>query len=153
MSFEQDSVRLTADNLKALAHPLRVQILGLLRTYGPATATGLAARLGLTSGALSYHLRQLRDGGLVSMRRSAADGRDTYYALDLALCGELLTSVGVSLHPGLKPPPRPRAGRARGSVLGRVLFLCTEAASYMTGQELVIDGGITAGGRPQPRQQ
>jgi hypothetical protein len=34
-----------------------------------------------------------------------------------------------------------------------VLFLCTEAANYMTGQELVIDGGIMAGGRPQPRPQ
>ena len=33
---------------------------------------------------VSYHLRQLRDGGLVSMRRSAADGRDSYYVLDLA---------------------------------------------------------------------
>jgi DNA-binding transcriptional ArsR family regulator len=29
---------------------------------------------------VSYHLRGLRDGGLVSMRRSAADGRDTYYS-------------------------------------------------------------------------
>jgi hypothetical protein len=33
-----------------------------------------------------------------------------------------------------------------------VLFLCTEAANYMTGQELVIDGGIMAGGRPVRQQ-
>ena len=32
-----------------------------------------------------------------------------------------------------------------------VMFLCTEAANYMTGQELVIDGGMTAGGRPVRR--
>jgi ArsR family transcriptional regulator, arsenate/arsenite/antimonite-responsive transcriptional repressor / arsenate reductase (thioredoxin) len=72
---------------------------------------------------VSYHLRQLRDGGLVSMRRSAADGRDTYYALDLVRCGELLSSAGASLHPGLAPTPRARLeGR---SPLARVLFLCT----------------------------
>ena len=46
--------------------------------------------------------------------------------------------------------PLTRVGEAQDIANG-VLFLCTEAANYMTGQELVIDGGITAGGRPQPR--
>src|SRR5215217_9235862 len=57
---------------------------------------------------VSYHLRQLRDGGLVSMRRSAADGRDSYYVLDLARCAEMLFSAGVALHPGLAPTARAR---------------------------------------------
>ena len=48
--------------------------------------------------------------------------------------------------------PLVRVGEAQDIANG-VLFLCTEAANYMTGQELVIDGGITAGGRPQPRPQ
>ena len=39
----------------------------------------------------------------MSLRRSAADGRDTYYVLDLARCGELLASAGVALHPALAP--------------------------------------------------
>ena len=43
--------------------------------------------------------------------------------------------------------PLTRAGEAQ-DVANVVLFLCTEAASYMTGQELVIDGGLTAGARP-----
>jgi NAD(P)-dependent dehydrogenase (short-subunit alcohol dehydrogenase family) len=44
--------------------------------------------------------------------------------------------------------PLTRVGEAQDIANG-VLFLCTEAASYMTGQELVIDGGMMAGGRPQ----
>ena len=47
--------------------------------------------------------------------------------------------------------PLVRVGEAQDIANG-VLFLCTEAASYMTGQELVIDGGITAGGRAAPRK-
>jgi NAD(P)-dependent dehydrogenase (short-subunit alcohol dehydrogenase family) len=46
--------------------------------------------------------------------------------------------------------PLSRAGEAQDIANG-VLFLCTEAANYMTGQELVIDGGMTAGGRPPQR--
>ncbi len=46
--------------------------------------------------------------------------------------------------------PLERAGEAQDIANG-VLFLCSEAASYITGQELVIDGGRTAGGRPPPR--
>lgn len=51
--------------LKALAHPVRLRMLGMLRIDGPATATQLAARLGLNSGATSYHLRQLAQYGFI----------------------------------------------------------------------------------------
>jgi ArsR family transcriptional regulator, arsenate/arsenite/antimonite-responsive transcriptional repressor / arsenate reductase (thioredoxin) len=80
---------------------------------------------GRSQNLVSYHLRQLREGGLVSMRRSAADGRDSCYALDLIRSGELLSSAGAALHPGLVLPRRRRAGRERGSAFARVLFLCT----------------------------
>lgn len=46
-------------SLRALAHPLRIRILGTLREYGPSTASRLAERLHESSGATSYHLRQL----------------------------------------------------------------------------------------------
>ena len=46
--------------------------------------------------------------------------------------------------------PLTRVGVAQDIANG-VLFLCTDAANYMTGQELVIDGGITAGGRAPQR--
>jgi NAD(P)-dependent dehydrogenase (short-subunit alcohol dehydrogenase family) len=43
--------------------------------------------------------------------------------------------------------PLPRVGEAQDIANG-VLFLCTDLGNYITGQELVIDGGMTAGGRP-----
>jgi DNA-binding transcriptional ArsR family regulator len=79
ISYAQDSIRLTADNLKALSHPLRVQILGLLRTHGPATASGLAARLDLNSGALSYHLRQLERYGFITEVTEQPNRRDRWW--------------------------------------------------------------------------
>lgn len=45
--------------LKVMAHPLRVRILDELSKFGPLTASGLGERLGESSGATSYHLRQL----------------------------------------------------------------------------------------------
>jgi DNA-binding transcriptional ArsR family regulator len=75
----QDEITLTADNLKALAHPLRVRVLGLLRTYGPATATTLAERLGLSSAALSYHLRQLERFGFIVEDTERGNQRDRWW--------------------------------------------------------------------------
>jgi NAD(P)-dependent dehydrogenase (short-subunit alcohol dehydrogenase family) len=46
--------------------------------------------------------------------------------------------------------PLTRVGQAQDIANG-VLFLCADAADYITGQELVIDGGMTAGGRPAAR--
>ena len=51
--------------LKALVHPLRVRLLGLLRLEGPLTASEAGRRVGESSGSCSYHLRQLARFGLV----------------------------------------------------------------------------------------
>jgi DNA-binding transcriptional ArsR family regulator len=62
---DDDTVVLDPPRLRALAHPLRVRLLGLLRLHGPSTASRLAARVGESSGSTSYHLRQLGAAGLV----------------------------------------------------------------------------------------
>jgi DNA-binding transcriptional ArsR family regulator len=51
--------------LKAMAHPLRVQILRILELRRRASVTSLAEELGETTGATSYHLRQLARFGFV----------------------------------------------------------------------------------------
>jgi hypothetical protein len=51
--------------LRALAHPLRLSLIGLLRRDGPLTATRAGELLGESSGSCSFHLRQLAKYGLV----------------------------------------------------------------------------------------
>jgi Helix-turn-helix domain len=51
--------------LRALAHPLRISLVGLLRREGPMTATRAGELLGESSGSCSFHLRQLAKYGLV----------------------------------------------------------------------------------------
>jgi len=50
--------------LRALAHPIRMSLLGLLRSEGPLTATRAAELLGESSASCSFHLRQLAKYGL-----------------------------------------------------------------------------------------
>jgi DNA-binding transcriptional ArsR family regulator len=51
--------------LRALAHPLRMALIGMLRMQGPLTATQAGALLGESSGSTSFHLRSLAKYGLV----------------------------------------------------------------------------------------
>ncbi|MBP2703386.1 helix-turn-helix transcriptional regulator [Microbispora sp. RL4-1S] len=62
--------------LKAVAHPLRVRLLGALRNDGPATASELAERFGESSGSTSYHLRQLARYGFVAEAEDRRDRRE-----------------------------------------------------------------------------
>ncbi|MFE6411275.1 ArsR/SmtB family transcription factor [Streptomyces sp. NPDC057837] len=61
--------------LKALTHPLRIRLLGLLRVDGSATASELAARTGESSASTSYHLRVLAKYGFIG-EAEHRDGRE-----------------------------------------------------------------------------
>jgi DNA-binding transcriptional ArsR family regulator len=65
--------------LKGLAHPLRLRLLTELNDRGRATATQLAEALGESSGATSYHLRQLHRHGFIVEDDSAGTGRERYW--------------------------------------------------------------------------
>jgi hypothetical protein len=66
--------------MRAMAHPLRMKILGSLRIDGPATSAILARRLHTDTGQTSHHLRQLAKHGFVveapELRRS---GRERWW--------------------------------------------------------------------------
>jgi ArsR family transcriptional regulator, arsenate/arsenite/antimonite-responsive transcriptional repressor / arsenate reductase (thioredoxin) len=120
------SVATSPPVLGVLAHDLRWTIVGLLAP-GDLRTSEIVERTGQAPNLVSYHLARLRDAGLVSARRSAADGRDSYHALDLDALGQAMAGAAGQIHPGLlpvSPQGRPGAGdRAQGSV--HVLFICS----------------------------
>jgi DNA-binding transcriptional ArsR family regulator len=68
-----------AQVLRAMAHPLRLRLIGTLRKDGPATASQLARRLGESSGATSYHLRILAKYGFVEDAPDRNRGRERWW--------------------------------------------------------------------------
>jgi DNA-binding transcriptional ArsR family regulator len=76
---EGEAIVLDATRLRAIAHPVRVQLVGLLRKHGPSTATRLAERLGVNSGTASYHLRQLGAAGFVEEDTGRGNARERWW--------------------------------------------------------------------------
>jgi protein-tyrosine-phosphatase/DNA-binding transcriptional ArsR family regulator len=146
--------------LQLAGHPLRWRLLREL-AQSDRRVGELCEIAAQRQSLVSYHLGRLREAGLVAAHRSAADGRDSYYVLDLVRCRELLAGAGVALHPGLAPAFAARAGEApartpaRGLV--RVLFLCTGNSARSQIAEALIEqmsGGtvqaVSAGSHPKP---
>jgi len=83
----------------------------------------LVAQLQQPMNLVSYHLKKMRDDGLVTSRRSESDGRDVYYSLDLNHVRQMFFEAGAALHPTLgTPSPTVQLPPTSGV---RVLFVCT----------------------------
>ncbi len=106
---------------KMLGHDVRWQLMSLLRR-SDCRVHELVRASGRPQNLVSYHLRQLRDLGLVHERRGDADNRDVYYHLDLGYLQKLLHQGGQLLHPALGAPAT--ATSATDEAVS-VLFLCT----------------------------
>lgn len=110
------------------SHPLRWRLLTEL-AGGDYRVRELAELVGEPQNLVSYHLRLLREGGLVVARRSSFDARDSYHHLDLERCAEALAAVGPALHPavgqGAAASPATPTRSLGSSRPPRVLFACT----------------------------
>lgn len=112
--------------LKLLAHEVRWRLVSAL-VHSDYRVHELVTLLQKPMNLVSYHLRQLREGALVRERRSAADGRDVYYHLDVDRLQALYLDAGQAIVPTLTAadPAPDAAGSALSRPPVRILFLCT----------------------------
>ena len=142
--------------MRLAAHPLRWRLLTQL-AGSDLRVRELATLIGQPQNLVSYHLRLLRNAGLVTATRSSFDGRDSYYHLDLDRCAQALASTGTTLHPALRLDSAPPVYQRR---LPRpaVLFVCTgNSARSPIAEALLRHHAVgqveatSAGSRPRPR--
>jgi DNA-binding transcriptional ArsR family regulator len=78
-----------SNTLKAIADPVRRRILEMLKN-GDHSAGEIAAQFELTQATVSYHLKLLREAGLITVRK---EQNYIYYGLNISVFEEVLSWI------------------------------------------------------------
>ncbi len=79
-----------ADMLRAVAHPVRIGIIGLLEGERALTVTEIQKQLKVGQSSASHHLRILKDRGVLQSRR---EGKNTFYSLRHERLRDIVTCI------------------------------------------------------------
>jgi len=111
---------------RLIGHDIRWKILVEL-SHGDLRVQELVEKLNQPQNLISYHLQLLNEHGIVRDSRSAADGREIYYGIEIGKLAQLYRSSGLSLHPALFEDSLSGNLEVEYSLDKplRVLFLCT----------------------------
>lgn len=85
-----EKLTLATEMLKAIAHPMRIAIVGYLEGGVKLTVTEIHERLGIEQSTTSHHLGILKNKGVLSSKR---DGKNTYYFLKHSELTGILTCI------------------------------------------------------------
>jgi DNA-binding transcriptional ArsR family regulator len=93
MEFKEltpENLEKASSMLKAIAHPIRISIVGCLEDGKMKTVTEIHNHLGIEQSTTSHHLGILKDRGVLSSKR---EGKNTLYFLKHENLRTLLTCI------------------------------------------------------------
>jgi DNA-binding transcriptional ArsR family regulator len=95
MDFKElnpESLEKAANMLRAIAHPVRISIVGCLEDGKKKTVTEIHKHLGIEQSTASHHLGILKDKGVLSSKR---EGKNTWYFLKHENLKTVLNCVSI----------------------------------------------------------
>lgn len=83
---EMEMLTRVADRLSVMGHPVRLMIIGLLKSCEEAAVGEIAERLHLPMASVSQHLKTMERVGLLRYRR---EGRQNYYSVRMQMVTQI----------------------------------------------------------------
>lgn len=83
-------LEMAASKLRAIAHPMRIAVIGLLQKNPKLSVTEIYSYLEIEQAAASHHLNILKNKGVLSSKR---DGKKIFYSLKNKTLTEIIECI------------------------------------------------------------